>query len=1005
MTVARYTELALEELIEASLIDHGGWAKGATDAYDAELALIPKDVIAFLESTQPDTWTELRRQHAKNLESTVLEWLAKALESRGTLDVLRHGFKFYGKQLDCCYFKPAHGLNPDIQERFAKNRLTVTRQVHFNPKTDESVDIILSVNGLPVATIELKNQLTGQDTDDAVAQYRRRDHNQKLFQFKKRALVHFAIDNERVAMTTHLAGKGTYFLPFNRGNGGGAGNPPHESGIRTAYLWEDVLARDSFLDILGRFLHVFVEEKEENGKKTKEELLIFPRYHQLDSVRRMIAAAETEGPGHQYLIQHSAGSGKSNSIAWLAHHLASLHDKRDQKVFSSVVVVTDRRILDKQLQDTIYQFEHKQGVVQRIDTNSTQLAEALKHGTPIVITTLQKFPFVAEKIGELPKRNYAVIVDEAHSSQTGESAREMKEILGAAPDEALEKAAQAESESGDGQTYEDELRRVMASRGRQKNLSFFAFTATPKAKTLEAFGRPGPDGKPVAFHLYTMRQAIEEGFILDVLENYTTYKTYFRLVKAIEDDPEVGKKEETKKLARFLHLHPYNLAQKTEVMVEHFRRNVRQRIGGHAKAMVVTASRLHAVRYKQAFDKYIAEKGYPDVKTLVAFSGTVVDEAGLKYTEPGMNEGISEMELPRRFASDDYQVLLVAEKYQTGFDQPLLHTMYVDKKLSGLHAVQTLSRLNRTRSGKTECFVLDFANEEDAIREAFQPYYEWTTVAELSDPQQLYALMTKLNDAQIYTQDEVDALAKVYYAPKGKDAKLAIADMYRFLDPAKSRFADRPPTEQEDFRGILISFVRLYSFLSQVMPFTDPDLEKLYTFARFLQRVLPGPTETDDDLNLTGEADLAYYRLQKIHEGAIALKVAEGGVVYGPTDVGTGQIRDERAKLSEIIDVLNDRFGTEFKQADQLFFDQLKAQAKAEPEVVEKAHANPYDNFSVWLRGKMQGLVAARVDQNADIVARYLDDADFQQVLFEVLATRIYTELRASQQGAVSPGL
>jgi len=551
---------------------------------------------------------------------------------------------------------------------------------------------VLSLNGIPIATAELKNPLTGQTWRNAVKQYKNdRDPKDQIFQFKKRALVHFAVDPDEVYMTTRLNGRSTYFLPFNKGNDNAAGNPVNPDGYKTAYLWEEVLQRDSFLDILARFIHLQIEERKLDGKTITTEKMIFPRYHQLDSVRKLVADARANGTGNNYLVEHSAGSGKSNSIAWLAHRLASLYNDQDEKVFDSVIVITDRLVLDQQLQNTIYQFEHKQGVVQKIEEDSTQLAQALTAGVPIIVTTLQKFPFVTDKIGDLPKRKYAVIVDEAHSSQGGESATELKGVLAAAAirEEASKKAAEEGLPD-----YEEEILRNMAKRGKQPNISFFAFTATPKYKTLEVFGQPGPDGKPRPFHLYSMRQAIEEGFILDVLKNYTTYKTYYRLVKSIENDPEVDKKKAARALARFVSFHPHNIAQKTEVMIEHFQHFTRHKIGGKAKAMVVTSSRLHAVRYKEAFDKYIAENGYSGIKTLVAFSGTVIDpEIREKtYTEVGMNAGIKEKELPKKFDGGEYQVLIVAEKYQTGFDQPLLHTMYVDKLLAGVQAVFRLSR-------------------------------------------------------------------------------------------------------------------------------------------------------------------------------------------------------------------------------------------------------------------------------------------------------------------------
>ena len=881
----KHTERAFEDAIEHSLVAEGGWTRGEATGFDRERAVSSGGFFAFVEATQADLWAELKKQHGAGLEAAVLEALVKSLDSRGTLDVLRHGFKFYGKRIDCAYFRPAHGLNPEILAQYGQNRLVVTRQVHFakaeDRDEDQSIDLLLSLNGLPVATAELKNPLTGQTVHDAIAQYRGRNPRHRLFQLKKRALVHFAVDPDLVYMTTRLAGEGTSFLPFNRGDRGGAGNPEHASGYRTAYLWEEVWQRDSFLDLVGRFLHLGREEKVRSGKKTEDERVIFPRYHQLDSVRRLEAAARIDGPGTSYLIQHSAGSGKSNSIAWLAHRLASLHDAADKKVFDSVVVITDRRVLDKQLQETIYQFEHKQGVVAKIDEHSDQLAEALAAGTPIIITTLQKFPFVTEKIAKLPGRTYAAIVDEAHSSQTGEAARQMKQVL------AVGSLDQAELEDSQADAEDDQdrvLKAVMASRGRQKNLSFFAFTATPKAKTLEVFGVRDEAGKPRAFHLYSMCQAIEEGFILDVLKSYTTYKTYYRLVKATEDDPRVPKKEATRQLARFMSLHPHNIAQKSEVMVEHFRAKVRHRIGGHAKAMVVTSSRLHAVRYKQAFERYLEEKGHKDVGVLVAFSGTVRDpETGLELTEPGMNVGkdgkhISEAGLPAAFDSDDYQVLLVANKYQTGYDQPLLHTMYVDKRLSGVQAVQTLSRLNRTCPGKEDTFILDFVNDTEEIRRSFQPYYEQPTVAETADPQQLYDLAHQLEATQIFWRSEVEAFCRVFFSPREKQTVHDQAEMNRHLNPAVDRYKAQSDEGRETFASALGAFVRLYAFLSQIMPFSDPDLERLYTFSRFLETKLPHDPRKAP-LKLDGDVALKYYRLDKISEGAIALKAREPGTV------------------------------------------------------------------------------------------------------------------------------
>jgi len=996
---AQYREVAFETAIENHLLTFGGYVKGDPDTFDQERGLDPTMLLPFIQQTQPREWEYLHNIQGDKAGETLLDDLCRALNSEheGCLKVLRHGFKCFGKLFRVAYFQPASGMNPETQRLYAANRLTVTRQLRYSNQHDNTVDLVLSLNGLPIATAELKNPMTGQTWRDAVRQYQDdRDPKDLVFQFKRRTLVHFAVDPDEVYMTTRLVGRSTHFLPFNLGDGTGAGNPDNPTGYKTAYLWEQVWQRDSFLDILARFIHLEVEEKEVRNRKITKEKMIFPRYHQLDSVRKLVADARAKGAGHNYLVQHSAGSGKSNSIAWLAHRLASLHDDQDEKVFHSVVVVTDRLVLDQQLQDTIYQFEHKQGVVQKIDIDSTQLAQALGAGMPIVITTLQKFPFVTEKIGQLPKRKYAVIIDEAHSSQGGESATELKGVLAGA---AIEEEARAIAEEEGLLDYEEEILRTMARRGRQPNISFFAFTATPKYKTMEVFGQPSPDGKPVPFHLYSMRQAIEEEFILDVLQHYTTYKTYFRLLKSVEDDPEVDKRKAARALARFMSLHSHNIAQKTEVIVEHFRHFTRHKIGGKAKAMVVTPSRLHAVRYRQALDKYIAEKGYQDdIKVLVAFSGTVPDPdvPGKEYTEVSMNNGIKEKELPGKFATDEYQMLVVAEKYQTGFDQPLLHTVYVDKRLAGIQAVQALSRLNRTHPGKDDTFVLDFVNETQEILDAFQPYYEQTSIAEQADPRQLYDLQARLDGYQVYHKSEVEEFAKVFYKPTQRQTATDHAKMNACLDPAVGRFNQLDEAQQEEFRKVLAAYRNLYAFLSQVIPFQDPDLEKLYAYVRFLLRKLPrrsGPRYRFDD-----QVTLEYYRLQKISEGAIKLKETEEAPLYGPSEVGTGISRDEKIELSQLIGILNERFGTDFKPADQLFFDSIREDAVADSELRQVALVNTMENFGYVFLEALEGLFIDRMEQNEEITARFLNEPEFQDAVGQSLLRQVYEQIHVQQQ-------
>ena len=1019
-------EHAFETQVEKMLLSASGWQSGTNAEWDVGRALFPTQVCTFLEATQLELWAEMRTLHGDGLERLLIAALVKELDVKGMLHVLRHGFKFFGKSFQLATFKPAHGLNDEVLALYEHNRLTITRQVLCHPGRRDRVDLLFALNGLPVATCELKNPGTGQNWSHAVVQYQKdRDSRAPLFRFKTRALVHFAADPDEVHMATRLSGEKTHFLPFNRGSHPseiqcGAGNPQHPSGYRTGYFWGDVLRRDSFLDILGHFLFVETRlEKVDDGKgsyrQVTRETVIFPRYHQLDAVRKIVGATRGEGPGRNYLIQHSAGSGKTNNISWLSHRLASLHDSDDRKVFDCVVVITDRRVLDRQLQDAIYQIEHAQGVVKAIDRDSRQLAEALIDGTKIVITTLQKFPFVLRGLlhvagadtqetasaeekarakaweTEIAKRRYAVIVDEAHSSQTGETARELKAMLGAA-------AGEAEGVAD----WEDRLNQVMASRGKQPNLSFFAFTATPKGKTLELFGRLGSNGTPEAFHLYSMRQAIEEGFILDVLANYTTYAVFYRLLKEAEDDPSLPKKKAARALAKFMSLHPHNIEQKTEVIVEHFRRSVMHRLGDRAKAMVVTSSRLHAVRYKLAFERYLKENGYTDIRTLVAFSGTVRDpDTGEEYTEPGMNadvvtgKPISERALPERFASSDYQVLLVANKYQTGFDQPLLCAMYVDKRLDGVQAVQTLSRLNRMMPGKDAPFVLDFVNDAEDIFRAFKPYYDKTELAEISDPASLEEIKHQLDQEQVYYWSEVEAFAQVFYKPTERQGAADHAHMQRHLEPAVDRFKAMDDEERKQaFRDKLAGYVRIYAFLSQIVPYTDRDLEMLYSYGRCLLPHLP-PDRDATVVQISDDVALQYYRLERVCSGAIEVGEGESQYVKSPTEVGTGRAEDEQAPLSEIIDVLNERFGTQFAEEDRLFFQQIKEKACNSEQIVQTALANPLDKFELGIRKLIEDMMIERIAENDQIVTRYMEDREFQASAFPILARGIFDAVRS----------
>ncbi len=988
--MAIHTELTFEENIEASLLENGGYTKGFSDDYDAELGLFPNYITDFLKASQPKEWAKITNIHKSAIEGKVIRRLIKELDLRGLLDVLRNGFTDYGVKFKMAFFQPESSLNPEAFELYDKNDLKVVRQLYYQRTGRNSLDVVLVINGLPVSTIELKNQFTGQDVTNAKKQYVfDREQSEPIFKFKKRSLVHFAVDTDQCYMTTHLMGKNTFYLPFNLGYNDGSGNPPNKEGYRTSYLWEYVWTKDSLLDIIGKFLHL-----DENDK------MIFPRYHQLGVVREITTHTKKHGAGHNYLIQHSAGSGKSNSIAWLSYRLSSLHNAKNERVFDSVIVITDRKVLDSQLQSTIYQFEHKEGVVVKIDKSSQQLADAITSGSNIIITTLQKFPFILDKIGELKASKYAVIIDEAHSSQGGEASKKMKEVLSA---QSLEEAEKEELSSNLDEDAEDGIRKSMLARGKQDNLSFFAFTATPKAKTVEVFGtiKEGEE-KPTPFHLYSMKQAIQEGFIHDVLKNYTSYKSYFELSKAIEEDPEINKKQASRAIARFLSLHPHNLSQKTEVIIEHFKQVVSKKIGGKAKAMVVCSSRLHALRYKEEFDDYISKKKYP-IKTLVAFSGQLVTDNYPDGVTEAVVNGIKETQLPKCFDTEEYQILIVASKYQTGFDQPKLHTMYVDKKLSGVLAVQTLSRLNRTTRGKEETFVLDFINEEEEIQSSFQPYYELTSVDKNSDPNHLYDLKATIEGAQIIWQTEVDNFCNIFYKSQEKLSKTDQGKLNAYIDPAVERFKLLPEQNdvsgtisQDDLKHAIQVFTRAYSFLTQIMPFSDVELEKFFTYCRFLSKKLP-KKDASDRFQLGDEVELNSYRLQKISEKNILLE--EKGT-YGLDTGGEAGIRSKKEEiilLSEIVDVLNQRFGTDFTNADQLFFDQITEECIQNEELKLVAQSNNEENFNYVGKEAVTDVLIDLMPKNQAIFNRIMDDEKFGDAVKTLIMKQVYKKLNVAK--------
>lgn len=960
-----------------------GWLVGSASGYDRRTALYTEDVLGYFKDAWPERWEKFAKANPNNPESVLVQKLVRELEQSGTLDVLRHGFKLPAVKVELCSFQPDHGMNPDTLKRYRCNRLRVVPEVSYSPHAREAgssgqsynprLDLVLFVNGIPTATLELKSEFK-QSVENAKRQYRY-DRPVKdpltrkpepLLTFKRGALVHFAVGQNEVAMTTKLDGKDTFFLPFNLGSTeGGAGNPPppNDSQYATGYLWHQLFQPDAWLKVLGRFLHLDKKTTEGfDGTLTTRETMIFPRYHQWDVVNQLIETTHVEGPGKRYLIQHSAGSGKSNSIAWTAHQLASMYSDDGQRLFSSVIVVTDRTVLDSQLQNTIYQFEHAQGVVRPItrdvgnQSKSEQLAEALAEQTRIIIVTIQTFPALFDALEKYPKLasgRYAVIADEAHSSQTGSSASKLKQILG-------NDAVEAEEISA-----EDLLGAAVQARQPNERISYYAFTATPKAKTLELFGRvpdptlpPSASNKPEAFHLYSMRQAIEEGFILDVLRNYTTYSTAWKIAHPDGEDEEVDSKKARMMLARWVRLHPYNIDKKVEIIVEHFRANILHLLNGQAKAMVVTSSRQEAVRYQLAVKAYVRHMGYGDVHPLVAFSGSVLADEVIpeEVTESSslLNAGLNGRDLADAFDTQDFNVMIAANKYQTGFDQPKLCAMYVDKKLQGVDCVQTLSRLNRTFPAK-QTFILDFFNTPQDILDAFLPYYTKAELSDVTDPQIIYDLQKKLDAEGIYHWREVEAFALAFFDPKASASKLSY-----YCTPAKERFAKRyafsvesrqqaldfkrtaeangdsaglkkaehalkEAGEQIDqldlFRKNLQSFVRLYEFLSQIVPYEDRELEQLCVYAKHLHPLLRVDRLQQEDVDV-GELQLSHYRLSKRAEHQLRLSEGEGEYTLKPSsDVGSGMPHDpEKKRLSEIINALNDIFGAEVSDEDQLQF-------------------------------------------------------------------------------------
>ena len=993
-------EKRFEQDIEEYLVTEGGYQKGDPRAFDREKALDVGTFLRFVRTSQPKAWARFEKIYGADSERQLVERFCREVKMVGLLKVLRQGFTDRGIKFRAVFWKPETTINETTQAQYAANILHCTRQLHYSLHNENSIDIVLFVNGIPVVSMELKCQFTGQDTANAIEQYKLdRASKDPIFAFGQRVLVHFAVDLSNVYMTTRLEGENTYFLPFNQGSNGagkvgGKGNPVNPDGYDTAYLWQTVLCKDRLLEILHKYMHLQVDRDPKTGA-VKSERMIFPRYHQLDVVTKLLADVRARGAGHNYLIQHSAGSGKSNSIAWLAYRLSSLHNDHDEKIFQSVIIVTDRRVLDSQLQNTVYQFDHVEGVVQKIDKNAAQLRDAINNGAGIIITTLQKFPVIYKEVRSGNKR-FAIIVDEAHSSQTGDAARKLKRAL-ADTDKILEEyAAEEAAAEAARKDDEDKLLDELAAQGVQKNLSFFAFTATPKDKTLQMFGRRDANGKYHPFHIYSMRQAIEEHFILDVLQNYMTYRMYYKIAKSIPDDPELDTAAGVRAIRQFETLHPHNISQKTTVMLEHFRNVTRHKIGGRAKAMVVTPSRLHAVRYLLEFKRQIEEKGYTDLDVLVAFSGEVEDN-GITYTEEKLNttktgKTIKEKALPAAFHTDEYGMLIVAEKYQTGFDEPLLHTMFVDKKLSGVKAVQTLSRLNRTMRGKVDTFVLDFVNTAEDIRKAFEPYYEETVLEEETDPNVIYDLKNTLDEFRVYQQMEIDRFAEIFYADK-EQGKGDLGKLQGALRPALDRFEALETEKQELFKSTLARFNRIYAFITQVCRLFDKEIHKFSVYAKFLYTMLPKGGR--DKVYVDDKILLEYYRLEKDYEGGITLERAPEG--FRPITGEAGRREKKRDPLTVIIDKINEKYGTNFTEMDKVLL-QMENDYAAQDKWHSYAQNNDRKTFMLLFEKDFPNMAAARYEQNDSFFVKLFSDPDMMRQVMETVGTVLYEKLKGQKK-------
>ncbi|WP_462351214.1 type I restriction endonuclease subunit R [Fusobacterium varium] len=998
-------EKQYEQDIEHYMLDENGYIKGNQETYDKEKAIDLPKLITFIKATQPKQWQRYERNYGADSENKLYKRFQESVNNHGLVYVLRHGIEDRGAKIKFVAFKAETDLNQKIIDDYNANILECTRQFKYSIDNENSIDMVIFINGIPIVAIELKNQFTGQDINNAKRQFMEdRDPRELCFNFDSRFLVYFGVDLNEIVMTTELKKEKTFFLPFNQGsngagNVGGKGNPATENGYATDYLWKNILRKDVLLEILQRYIHISKETKFDpvTEKKKTIKKLIFPRYHQLDVVTRLIKNVKSNGAGHNYLIQHSAGSGKSNSIAWLAYGLANLHNKDNEKIFNSVIVVTDRTVLDSQLQDTIYSFDHTKGVVEKIDGTSKDLRDAINNGKKIIITTLQKFPYIYQEVDDNTNKRFAIIVDEAHSSQTGNSARKLKEAL-ADTEEALKEFAELEGEEEENlKDGEDFILQEMLAQGQQKNLSFFAFTATPKQKTLEMFGDLQENRTFKPFHIYSMKQAIEEGFILDVLKNYTTYRTCYKIAKAIEENPELPTSKALKAIQKYESLHPHNLAQKTAIIVEMYREVTKNKIGGRAKAMVITASRLHAVRYYHEFKRYLERKGYNDIEILIAFSGAIKD-GDIEYSEETMNKRkdgstVKERQLPEEFHKDEYSMLIVAEKYQTGFDEPLLHTMFVDKKLKGVKAVQTLSRLNRTCSGKTDTYVLDFVNEAEDIQKSFAPYFECTILDEGIDPNRIYDIRKNIQDFNLYSKEDIDDFLKLLYK-KGKQTSVDLGKLFNMFKPITDKYLDLDEKQRYEYKGLIKTFNKWYSYICQITRMYDREIQEEFNFTYYLEKLLP-EVRDNRQVDLTNKLKLEFYKLEKVFDGSITLNPTDDdSTIKNPKTVKPQEKKDEEEEVLDIIiKKINDRFKEKFDENDKVIVETIFEKCKKDEQMRSYAQNNDEEVFSQSIFPEMFKKMAQECYmQSMNSFSKLFANKDFYESIMEEIAREAFKE-------------